>query len=634
MSSRSHPKSAREGKGEAKAHEGGSAMSTWTKNKQVEGSGGKEREKYAGCERGFVLIIVLIIIAALALLGLAANRNMLADIGIAQNHGGNTRAFYAAEAAGEYVYNQLYQNLQQAGNAQTTGHDYTNALQNSIQGCIINAASYPIPAAAAQQKINATNGVLANFKGLNCWVQMFTITAKATDNSTNAASTVDIDIMNTLVPIFQFGIFYNGILEMNPGANLTIPVNGWIHTNANLFTSTSATETINSNITSAGQIIHNREPGDPQAVGTGNVSIEGSNGQYYNLGTGSQTVSNGTYTNNSQWASTVTQWGTQVAASEEGVQPLTLPMPAAAKNLTEYSTTNEALIAQGGTMNSLAAVVVTNDAAKDAKGNTLSTCFYNANHKTGGGSLKVDSGCTSGANQQSVTMGSVYDYRQSAAATTTDIDVEGFQSSAAGQYLATATPANGGTSGVLYVTTTPINQSFNTAIRLTGGTGLSSPLTVATDLPAYVQGNYNQGDSNHSVQPAAILSDATTVLSNQWSNSYSSSTGFSSRNVTGPLTINADIMTGNSATTSAGYGGGFENFIRFLENWSGQNYNFGGSLVCMWTAAQATAVWQNTGIYYNPPNRNYTFGVFGANWPPGTPNVIVTSRGTWRQASQ
>lgn len=123
-------------------------------------------------------------------------------------------------------------------------------------------------------------------------------------------------------------------------------------------------------------------------------------------------------------------------------------------------------------MNSLAAVVITNGATADAKGNTLSTCFHNANHKTGGGSLLVDSGCTSAANQQSVTTGSVYDYRQSAAATTTDIDVEGFQSSAAGQYLATATPANGGTSGVLYVTTTPINQSFNTAIRLTDGAGL------------------------------------------------------------------------------------------------------------------------------------------------------------------
>ena len=611
-------------------------MSTWTKNRQVEGSGGKEREKYAGCEQGFVLIIVLIIIAALALLGLAANRNMLADIGIAQNHGGNTRAFYAAEAAGEYAYNQLYQTLQQAGNAQTLGHDYTNAVP-AIAGCTVNSAAYPIPAAAAQQKINATNGVLAPFKGLNSWVQMFTITATATDKSTNAASTVNIDLMNTLVPIFQFGIFYQNDLEMNPGANLNIPVNGWIHTNSNLYTSTSAAETINSNITTAGDLRHGRKAGDPQAVGTGTVSIEGANTNYYSLQNGSQTLSNGNWVNNSNWATTVSQWGGQVAASEEGVQPLTLPMPASAKNLPEYSTTNEAIVAQQGTMNSLAAVVITNNAAKDAKGNTLSTCFYNASHKTSGGSLKVDSGCTSGANQQSVTTGSVYDYRQGAAATTTDIDVTGFQSSAAGQYLATATPANGGTSGVLYVTTTPINTSgFNTAIRLTDGANLSSPLTVATDLPAYVQGNYNQGDANHPVQPASIMSDATTVLSNQWSNSYNGTTdkNLSDRPVNQALTINADIMTGNSATTSNGYGGGFENFIRFLENWSGQDFNFGGSLVCMWTAAQATAVWQNTGIYYNPPNRKYTFGVFGTNWPPGTPNVIVTSRGTWRQASQ
>lgn len=38
-------------------------------------------------QRGFVLVIVLILIAALALLGLAASRNMLTDIGIAENQG-------------------------------------------------------------------------------------------------------------------------------------------------------------------------------------------------------------------------------------------------------------------------------------------------------------------------------------------------------------------------------------------------------------------------------------------------------------------------------------------------------------------------------------------------------------------
>jgi len=127
------------------------------------------------------------------------------------------------------------------------------------------------------------------------------------------------------------------------------------------------------------------------------------------------------------------------------------------------------------------------------------------------------------------------------------------------------------------------------------------------------------------------MSDATTVLSNQWSNSYSSSTSLSNRTVTSAITINADIMTGNQATTSSGYGGGFENFIRFLESWSNENFNFGGSLVCMWQSTKAVGAWQNTGVYYNAPVRKYTFGVFGTNWPPGTPYVLNTSKGTWRQ---
>jgi Tfp pilus assembly protein PilX len=578
-------------------------------------------------QRGFVLVIVLILIAALALLGLAASRNMLTDIGIAENQGGNTRAFYAAEAAAEYSYNQLSLTLAAAGTVPVGGITYTNSVP-AIAGCTVNSAAALPDGSLVQRTITATNGQLSKFKGLYSWVQTYTITATATDNNTSATSTVILDAVSTLVPIFQFGVFYNNTLEMNPGANLTIPVNGWIQTNSNLYTSTSATETIDSNITSAGQIIHGRAPGDPQAVGTGNVSIEGANGIYYNLVNGSQTLSNGNYVNNSNWASTVTQWGGTVAAQEEGVQSLNLPLPAAAASNPEYILNQTGQ----GTMGSLAAVTITNGTATDAKGNTLSTCYYNSSHKNGW-QLIIDSGCNAAANENSVTTGTVYDYREGKTAETTDIDVDEFQTTAAGQYLAGAAPANGGDSGVLYVTTSTNvanSQTEFNAVRLWDGATLTSPLTIATNLPAYVEGNFN---SSATPQPAAIMSDATTVLSNQWSNSYDSGTpltGNNGRNVTSALTINADIMTGNTATTSAGYGGGFENFIRFLENWSGENFNFGGSLVQMWQATKVTAPWQNTGIYYNPPNRQYTFGVFGTKWPPGTPNLVVTTRGTWR----
>lgn len=581
-------------------------------------------------EKGFVLLIVLIIIAALALLGLAANRNILTDVGIAENHGGNTRAFYAAEAAAQYAYNQLYQTLASAGTVPVGGINYTaSAPSMAGSGCTIMSVQVGAPTPAVQRKINASTGSLKNFNGLNSWVTTYTITAQAKDTSSGAVSNVALDVVNTLIPVFQFGVFYNNDLEMNPGANLTIPVNGWIHTNSNLYTSTSATETINSNITSAGQIRHGREAGDPQAVGTGNVSIEGGNGTYYNLQNGSQTLSGSTWVNNSSWPTTVAQWGGTVAAQEEGVQPLNLPLPAAAASKPEY------ILDQTGqqTMGSKAAVVITDYTATDAKGNTLNTCYHNGNYKTTGGGLKTDPGCSGTTNQNSITQStttqnSVYDYREGKTAQSVDIDVAQFQQTQAGQYLATATPANGGTSGVLYAASTQATSSSTfDAIRLVDGATLSSPLTVATNLPAYVQGNYNM----NSPQPASIMSDATTVLSNQWQNSYSSSTSLNNRPVTSALTINADIMTGNQATTSAGYGGGFENFIRFLENWSGENYNFGGSLVCMWQSTKAVGQWQNTGVYYNAPVRQYTFGVFGTNWPPGTPYFSYASKGTWRQ---
>ena len=203
-----------------------------------------------------------------------------------------------------------------------------------------------------------------------------------------------------------------------------------------------------------------------------------------------------------------------------------------------------------------------------------------------------------------------------------------FQNTAAGKYLESATPANGGTSGVLYVTSTAsVPTGHFAAVRLKNGSTLNSPLTVATNKPVYVQGDYNVNNP----QPAAIMSDATTILSDNWHDSNSTQ-GLSNRTATS-ITLNADIMTGNSATTQNGYGGGFENFLRFLESWTGQTFNLAGSLVCMWASQQTSGAWQNTGVYYNAPNRVYTFnsGQWGGKWPPGTPCVVLTQRGTWRR---
>jgi hypothetical protein len=115
---------------------------------------------------------------------------------------------------------------------------------------------------------------------------------------------------------------------------------------------------------------------------------------------------------------------------------------------------------------------------------------------------------------------------------------------------------------------------------------------------------------------------------------------------TGAATIYAAVLAGHSATpfdylTPGGvpfgcnaayaggsasyfYGGGLENFPRFLENWGGVQTLYRGSLVSVSFAQRATNLCAWAGAYYSPPPRDWAFEtrfLDPANLPPGTPVV-------------
>jgi len=620
----------------------------------------KRRGMRGSDERGFVLLIVMILIAALLLLGLAANRNIFTDIGIASNHKGNTSLFYAAEGQGEYCFNQL---LQYLPSNQTTTQPATNLPQPGAVN--IGNGNYAFASSIIAVGTPVSRPAPAPYTGLlTSWAQTYRIKASATDNNTGVTNNVSMDVQSQLIPVFQFLIFYNADLELNPGATMNIGSlgqKGAIHTNGNMFTSPGATETIYSSLSVTGDLVHSRKYGDTQSNGTGTVSIENGSGGFNNLGTGSASYGStpGQLVSNSNWTGgtdTEAQWnGNSQKNVETGVTAapsVTLP--------TGVSGNPENILNQSGsgTMGSKAAVFIINGVATDAGGNTKSTCYSNPNYKSGG-NLKIDPGCTNAANEQSVTYGSqngnintVYDDREGKTADTTDINVAGFQMSAAGQACAQA--SNGGDPGVLWVNSTAAtnNSTFN-AVRLTdndnsnqasiisagnwSNNGTPIGVTVATPLPMYVQGNYNTVNSGNGYPPpTALMSDALTVLSSNWSSAnYTSShdTSVNDRTATS-TTIYADIMTGNQDTSyiqgQQGYGGGVNNLTRFLENWSGQTFSFGGSLVCLWQSSVAKGKYQDPGNYYNVPNRNFTFNPFNSEMPPGTPYFPVIAKGTWR----
>jgi hypothetical protein len=148
-------------------------------------------------------------------------------------------------------------------------------------------------------------------------------------------------------------------------------------------------------------------------------------------------------------------------------------------------------------------------------------------------------------------------------------------------------------------------------------------LTVASENPVYVQGDYNansgaMGFSDPYVA-SSIIADAVTLLSNNFSdiNTFSfpynvSATG--GRNASTSWYHVAILagkgpgfpwITGNS--TDTGSDGGVHNFLRYIENWGGQTLNYRGSMVSMFYNRQATGTFKCCNTVYSAPTRGYNF---------------------------
>ena len=89
----------------------------------------------------------MILIVALTLLGLAANRDVITDIGIASNHAGSTKALYGAEAAADVAFSSLLKTLQTAGTAPTS------IAAPSVSGYTIQPIQVTTVGSAVQRKL-------------------------------------------------------------------------------------------------------------------------------------------------------------------------------------------------------------------------------------------------------------------------------------------------------------------------------------------------------------------------------------------------------------------------------------------------------------------------------------------------
>ncbi len=193
-----------------------------------------------------------------------------------------------------------------------------------------------------------------------------------------------------------------------------------------------------------------------------------------------------------------------------------------------------------------------------------------------------------------------------------------------------------------------IANSMQSSVRIINGTGkvpsygtATEGLTIATNAPVYVKGNYNADGTVSTASPnsattpetgevpSAIVGDAVTILSQGFVDANSLST-LNPTATTNNVEVAAALLVGLSPTNKNGNArssGGAHNLPRFLENWDGKSTFIRGSLVALFENRIFTEP-HGISSYYSPPTRNWGFNSMfrEGRYPPGTPRVMSYRR--------
>ena len=442
--------------------------------------------------------------------------------------------------------------------------------------------------------------LLSQYEGLLGYAATYQIVSNARelDARSDIIGAVQQDVQLATIPIFQFAIFYNMHLEINPGPNMT--VKGRVHSNGHIYSQPGATLEFKGDVTAVHDINHFRMPGDPTSPGGGTIIYRGQH--------------------------------------DGGKSSLNLPIstdnsPDSVRQIVDIPPSGESAssaLGQQRFYNKADLVILVGDTGVEARNGALAPVS---------GAVTLNWTGAGGISSFVRTNVSFYNKREGKMVKTTEIDVAQL-----GAWNTTGNPlktALGRDVNSIYI----VDQRSQTGgtepgVRLVNGQTLPSKgLTVATPDPLYVKGHYNArgsalGTSDTSnTRPAALIGDSINILSGNW-NDANSGLGYSSRNAT-PTTVNAAFLAGIVPTGNGNYSGGVENFPRFLENWDGMNFTYNGSMIVMFPSKFSIAPWKAPGSsfgVYGAPVRNWNFDVNFLDpnrLPPGTPAVRTMIRGKW-----
>jgi hypothetical protein len=574
---------------------------------------------------GYALLMVLVVTSAAALVLAATMRRTISNANANSRSNEYALCINAAEAAVEKVVARMGYDFQNFGLGAVYAN--TNLYQSGIpdedpfwnQFAFSDGNGHASRTYVALLTNNYTGPMPSQYPGL------FTTRAPIYRVVSNArlarggvvTGAAQEDVLLALVPITQYAIFYNGLLEFSTCA--TMIVNGRVHANNSIYTGTGASLTFNGTVTC-----------------NGTISSPAWNGQ--GPGWNDKGSFNGSPPYRTNVPSVALSIGTTNVHNAIEMPPPTGESPTSIQGQARlYNQAQTVLLVSNTTVKmKIQASIDYQVPGADPTPITLTSTNIPSALATNFPFLTTTNTFT--------------DQRENKTILTTQIDVGKYAQwiKTNSSILAKFSSGSGTYPTILYVADNRTTNSTQiTGVRLTNG--IAPPAngglgwSVATPDPLYILGNYNCTNNSHlgttntsTAIPSAFFSDALTILSGAWKDSLSKS-DYTSRQASN-TTVNAAILTGvvpSTGSSSSQFCGGVHNLPRLLEDWdtpSARTLTLNTAIMNLFNSKIATHQFVNPGTYYDPPTRKFSYDLNfldPARQPPGVPCALVLIRLNW-----